>query len=84
MKCKFTQILSLSLIFSLGAVAQALAAGERYDNSSVFVWSFLSLCALIALAQLLPTVGKMISRATEMKGEKKVQLGTSSTRHGAA
>ncbi|MBI4633123.1 MAG: hypothetical protein HY742_04470 [Deltaproteobacteria bacterium] len=32
------------------------AAGAREDNSSIFVWIFLALCALIIVGQLIPAL----------------------------
>ncbi len=59
-----TQGLMVTATLVLGTATEALAAGARQDNSSVFVYGFLSLCVLIALAQLLPTLGKMVQRAS--------------------
>ncbi len=84
MKCSLTQILTISVIMLLGAAAETLAAGGRYDNSAVFVWGFLALCALIALAQLLPIMAKMIQRATELRTPGKLEFGTSTSRNRAA
>jgi len=80
MKCSFTQILTIFLIMLLGAAAESLAASGRYDNSSVFVWGFLALCALIALAQLLPVMARMIQRAAELRTPGKLEFGISTSR----
>ena len=82
MKCTLTQIIILVSVFLTSATA--MAAGGRYDNSGVFVWSFLALCALIALAQLLPSIGKAIQRALEIETGTEMKLGTSTTRKRAA
>jgi len=84
MKCTLAQILTMLSIFMVSASATALAAGGRYDNSGVFVWSFLALCALIALAQMLPAIGKVIQRALELHTGREMELGRSTTRNRTA
>lgn len=32
------------------------AEGARLDNSGIFVWAFLGVCALIVVAQLIPAI----------------------------
>ncbi len=50
----------------------ALAAGTaREDNSGLFVWIFLALCALIIVAQLVPAVMVLFGFA---KGIKKANV----------
>jgi hypothetical protein len=34
----------------------AFAAGERVDDSGIFVWVFLGFCALIVVAQVVPAL----------------------------
>ncbi len=64
MKYGLTQGLMVTATLVLGTATKALAAGARQDSSSAFVYGFLSLCALIALAQLLPALGRMVQRAS--------------------
>ena len=47
----------------LGTAAPALAQTGREDNSGVFVWAFLGLCALIVFAQLIPAFIMLIGSA---------------------
>ena len=84
MKFNLTLILTLLMGLLLGSASETLAAGVRYDNSSVFVWGFLALCAMIALAQVLPMLGRVLQRTTEEEAKRKVELGTSTTRRRAA
>ncbi len=79
MKRSLTLVLTLILFFSFGVSSVTLAAGGRYDHSSVYVWSFLALCALIVLAQMLPALGRVIRRALELESGTKVELGTSAS-----
>lgn len=52
----------------------ALAAGTAHeDNSGLFVWIFLALCALIIVAQLIPAVMVLFGFA---KGIKKANVET--------
>lgn len=44
------------IIISAAWATPVFAAGAREDNSSLLVWAFLSLCALIVLVQLLPVI----------------------------
>jgi len=41
---------------ALSPATEALAAGGREDNSGIFVWIFLAFCALIIVAQLVPSI----------------------------
>ncbi|RNC72733.1 MAG: hypothetical protein ED859_01870 [Desulfuromonadales bacterium] len=59
-----------SVALWIGAVAPALAAsGAREDNSGIFVWLFLGFCALIVVAQLIPSVLMMLGFAKGLKKE---------------
>lgn len=46
------------------------AAGVREDNSSIFVWIFLALCALIIVGQLIPAFLVLTGFAKGLKKEK--------------
>ena len=41
---------------TVGAAANAFAAGPRQDTTGIYVWGFLGLCALIVLVQLVPAM----------------------------
>lgn len=61
----------------LFATTNAWAAeGARHDNSGIFVWAFLGLCALIVVAQLVPAmfmvVGAVKGFVEAMKERQKV------------
>jgi len=67
----------------LGAVLIATtdvwaAAGIRQDNSGMFVWVFLGVCALIVVAQAVPALFLLASAvkgfAAVIKGRKKVTV----------
>jgi hypothetical protein len=47
----------------MGTAAPALAQTGRQDNSGIFVWAFLGLCALIVAAQAIPAFIMMIGTA---------------------
>ncbi len=46
------------IITLMGTIAPtvALASSGRVDDSGIFVWIFLGVCALIVIAQILPAV----------------------------
>jgi hypothetical protein len=48
---------------TLGTAAPALAQTGRQDNSGIFIWAFLGLCALIVAAQAIPAIIMMIGTA---------------------
>lgn len=54
------------------------AAGTRQDNSGIFVWAFLGLCALIVVAQTIPAlfmvVGAVRGIIETMQGQHKVAV----------
>ena len=59
----------------LGTAAPVLAATGRQDNSGLFVWAFLGVCALIIAAQVIPAVIMMIGTARAVaKGVKEPEL----------
>lgn len=66
-----TICISNALLILLGSVSTALAAsGAREDNSGIFVWLFLGICALIIVAQLIPSVLVLIGFAKGVSKEK--------------
>lgn len=46
---------------TLGTATPALAQTGRQDNSGIFVWIFLGVCALIVAVQAIPAIIVMIS-----------------------
>lgn len=55
---------ALATITGIIAPATAFAAaGAREDNSGIFVWIFLGLCALIVVAQVIPALMLMFGMA---------------------
>jgi hypothetical protein len=53
--------LMLAIILSLVSVTPAIASTVgRVDHSGLLVWMFLGFCALIVVAQLLPSVLMML------------------------
>ncbi len=64
-------IQKVALPFTLwwGSVTPLWAAGNREDNSDLFVWIFLSLCALIVVAQLIPALMVLMGFAKGIKKE---------------
>ncbi|RNC67415.1 MAG: hypothetical protein ED859_14795 [Desulfuromonadales bacterium] len=59
-----TRIAASAVATVLGSVSSAFAAsGAREDNSGVFAWIFLGFCALIIVAQLIPSVLTTIGMA---------------------
>ncbi len=50
----------------LMAVPAFAASGAQEDNSGIFVWIFLGLCALIVIGQLVPTLMVMLGFAKGM------------------
>jgi len=53
--------LMLAIILSLVSVTPAIASTVgRVDHSGILVWGFLGFCALIVVAQLLPSVLMML------------------------
>lgn len=70
---KITTMKKLALYFGtwFGNVATAWAAANgREDNSNLFVWIFLGFCALIVVAQLIPTLMVLFGLAKGIKKEK--------------
>ncbi|KAF0215904.1 MAG: hypothetical protein FD174_3914 [Geobacteraceae bacterium] len=63
-----------TLIASIVTASSAFAAsGALEDNSGIFVWAFLGMCALIVIGQLLPTVLLMLGFAKGVAKEKKAE-----------
>lgn len=48
---------------TLGTACPVLAETGRQDNSGIFIWAFLGLCALIVAAQAIPAILMMIGTA---------------------
>ena len=49
--------LQSTVVMALCSASSAYAAtGAREDNSGIFVWAFLGLCALIVVAQVMPAL----------------------------
>lgn len=48
--------IAVALAAALGPASTALGAGGREDSSGIFVWIFLAFCALIIVAQLIPSI----------------------------
>lgn len=63
-----------TIIATMGITTSAFAAsGALEDNSGIFVWAFLGMCALIVIGQLLPTVLLMLGFAKGVTKEKKTE-----------
>jgi hypothetical protein len=58
-------VIALMGIFAPAAACAAAGAGG--ENSGVFVWIFLGLCALIVVAQVIPAVLLMFGMAKGIK-----------------
>ena len=66
-----------ALLIWQGLTDPAFAAGAREDNSSIFVWIFLALCALIIVGQLIPAILVLTGFAKGLtKEEPKEAVGT--------
>ncbi len=65
----------INTIFAvLISCSSALAAsGAHEDNSGIFVWAFLALCALIIIGQLVPVFLVMLGFAKGVRKEKKAE-----------
>jgi hypothetical protein len=60
--------IGLGIAVFLGNIAPLWAAdAAREDNSNWFVWIFLSFCALIVVAQLIPAMMMMLGFAKGVK-----------------
>jgi hypothetical protein len=60
---------AITLMIWQGMANPAFAAGAREDNSSIFVWIFLALCALIIVGQLIPAFLVLTGFAKGLKKE---------------
>ena len=59
------------------------AEGVRCDNSGIFVWAFLGICALIVVAQLVPALMPFLTFIKSlMPGHKKEAPAVESTPNG--
>ncbi len=61
---------SSTLLMASNALA---ASGAREDNSNVFVWIFLGMCAFIVVMQLLPAVMMIFGFAKGVSKERDLQ-----------
>ena len=61
--------IAITLMIGQGLANPAFAAGTREDNSSIFVWIFLALCALIIVGQLIPALLVLTGFAKGLKKE---------------
>lgn len=62
---------ALTLMIVLGLASTAYAAtGAGEDSSSIFVWIFLALCALIIVGQLIPALLVLTGFVKGLKKEK--------------
>lgn len=58
----------LAIILSLVSVTPAIASTVgRVDHSGILVWTFLGLCGLIVVSQLIPAVLMMLGIASGLK-----------------
>jgi hypothetical protein len=62
-----------AVLITLGTAAPAMAQTGRQDNSGLFVWAFLGICAVIVAAQAIPAILMMIGTARAVA--KKVKEG---------
>ncbi|KAF0218605.1 MAG: hypothetical protein FD174_2698 [Geobacteraceae bacterium] len=67
-----------AIIAAIATTSSAFAAsGAEEDNSGVFVWIFLGMCALIVIGQLLPVVMLMLGFAKGAAKERKAEVSKS-------
>ena len=63
--------LQLTVVTALGSASSVFAAtGAREDNSGVYVWIFLGMCALIVVAQIMPALLIITGLVKGMEGRK--------------
>ena len=62
-------ILPIAVILGMASAAFA-ATGGREDHSSLVVWTFLGFCALIIIAQLLPSIRNARLAARKLEEER--------------
>lgn len=62
------------------ASAAYAASSAREDNSGLFVWAFLGLCALIVVVQFIPAVLLLFGFVKGMSKEKPVEEETGTNR----
>ena len=68
MKTAAMVIMATTVISGMTSAAFA-ATGGREDHSSLVVWTFLGFCALIIIAQLLPSIRNARLAARKMEEE---------------
>ena len=66
---------TVTLMIWEGLANPAFAAGAREDSSSIFVWIFLALCALIIVGQLIPALLILTGFAKGLKKEEPKEAG---------
>jgi len=57
----------ITLMCSIAPAAAFASSGASTENSGIFVWIFLGLCALIVVAQVIPAVLLMFGMAKGIK-----------------
>ncbi len=74
---KSTTIATIASLVT-GVTPALAASGAREDNSGFLVWAFLSVCALIVVAQVLPAAMTLLGFA---KGVKKESVAKNNATH---
>lgn len=64
------RVILLTIALSGMASAAFAATGSREDHSSLVVWTFLGFCALIVIAQLLPSIRHARLAARKLEEER--------------
>lgn len=73
--------LQSTIVMALCSASSAYAAtGAREDNSGIFVWAFLGLCALIVVAQVMPALLMLTGLVKGMEKKKETAAETISTK----
>lgn len=70
--------MALMIGFLFGMAPGAMAAGPRYDYSGVFEVAFLTICGLIAMAQIIPELFELMRKRAEE--EREAELGAAAQR----
>lgn len=75
------RILQSTLILAICSASSAYAAsGAREDNSGIFVWVFLGMCALIVVAQIVPALLILMGLVKGMEKKKEPATQSVSTK----
>lgn len=69
-------LVNTTLAWMVSVSSVLAASGAEEDNSGIFVWVFLVMCALIILGQLLPVVMLMLGFAKGAAKERPVKAET--------